>query len=53
MGSDPGVDRLAFDVEWWGEGRVQGTVDLPTYYMARTEVTVAAMEAAIAEQRGR
>lgn len=41
MGSDPGVDPLAFDIEWWGEGRVQGTVDLATYYLARTEVTVA------------
>ena len=41
MGSDPGVDSLAFDVEWWGNGRVQGVVDLPTYYVARTEVTVA------------
>jgi len=41
MGSDPGVDPLAFDVEWWGEGRVQGTVDLATFYVGRFEVTVA------------
>jgi formylglycine-generating enzyme required for sulfatase activity len=41
MGSNPGVDSLAFDVEWWGNGRVQGLVELPTYYLARTEVTVA------------
>jgi formylglycine-generating enzyme required for sulfatase activity len=41
MGSDPGQDSLAFDIEWWGEGRVQGTVTLPTFYLARTEVTVA------------
>ena len=39
MGSHPGVDSLAFDVEWWGEGRVQGIVHLPTYYVARFEVT--------------
>jgi formylglycine-generating enzyme required for sulfatase activity len=39
MGSDPGVDPLAFDVEWWGEGRVQGIVHLATYYVARFEVT--------------
>lgn len=41
MGSDPGVDSLAFDIEWWGDGRVQGTVDLPRYYLARFETTVA------------
>lgn len=41
MGSDPGLDSLAFDIEWWGEGRVQGTVDLPRYYVARFETTVA------------
>lgn len=41
MGSDPGVDSLAFDVEWWGEGRVQGTVDLQRFYLARFETTVA------------
>lgn len=41
MGSDPGVDSLAFDIEWWGEGRVQGTVDLPRFHIARYETTVA------------
>lgn len=41
MGSDPGADSLAFDVEWWGEGRVQGVVDLGSYYIGRYEVTVA------------
>lgn len=41
MGSDPGVDSLAFDVEWWGDGRVQGTVDLARFHMARFETTVA------------
>ncbi len=41
MGSDPGADPLAFDVEWWGDGRVQGIVDLPTFYLGRFEVTVA------------
>lgn len=40
MGSDPGVDTLAFDIEWWGEGRVQATVELPAFYMARHETTV-------------
>lgn len=41
MGSDPGADPLAFDVEWWGDGRVQGTVELPSFYLARLEVSVA------------
>lgn len=41
MGSDPGVDPMAFDVEWWGNGRVQGEVTLPAFYMHRFEVTVA------------
>jgi formylglycine-generating enzyme required for sulfatase activity len=49
MGSDPGADPLAFDIEWWGDGRVQGTVDLPTYYLARTEVTVAQYAAFLTE----
>jgi len=41
MGSDPGVDELAFDVEWWGDGRVQGRPDVPTFYIGRFEVTTA------------
>ena len=41
MGSDPGVDDLAFDVEWWGDGRVQGRPDVPTFYIGRFEVTTA------------
>ncbi|MBT8488435.1 MAG: formylglycine-generating enzyme family protein [Gemmatimonadetes bacterium] len=49
MGSDPGVDRLAFDLEWWGEGRVQGTVELPRFHMARFETTVAQYGAFVRE----
>ena len=41
MGSDPSVDRLAFDVERWSATSAQGTVDLPSYYIGRYEVTVA------------
>jgi formylglycine-generating enzyme required for sulfatase activity len=41
MGSDPAVDRLAFDVERWSARRRQGVVDLPVFRLARTEVTVA------------
>jgi formylglycine-generating enzyme required for sulfatase activity len=41
MGSDPGVDGLAFDVERWSARRTQGTVELPTFFVAEYEVTVA------------
>lgn len=41
MGSDPRVDPLAYEIEVWSPQRPQGTVDLPTYYMGRYEVTVA------------
>jgi formylglycine-generating enzyme required for sulfatase activity len=41
MGSDPGIDSLGFDIEWWGNGRVQGTPDVPTFYLAKFETTVA------------
>ncbi len=48
MGSDPGVDTLAFDIERWSDARVQDTVDLPRFYMARFETTVAQYEAFLA-----
>jgi len=41
MGSDPSVDPLAFDIERWGDGQVQGTVHLDRFHMGRYEVTVA------------
>ena len=41
MGSDPGRDSLSFNVEWWGNGRVQGQPDVPTFFLSRYEVTVA------------
>ena len=41
MGSDPAIDRLAFDNEWWPGVLSQATVDLPTFYIGRYEVTVA------------
>ncbi|MDX1647284.1 MAG: SUMF1/EgtB/PvdO family nonheme iron enzyme [Longimicrobiales bacterium] len=41
MGSDPAVDPLAFEIEWWGDGRVQGVVELPRFFIARYETTVA------------
>jgi len=45
MGSDPTVDRMAFDNERWSAAAVQGTVDLPTFYILRHEVTVEAYRA--------
>lgn len=41
MGSDPTIDRLAFDNEWWPGVLSQATVDLPAFYIGRYEVTVA------------
>jgi formylglycine-generating enzyme required for sulfatase activity len=51
MGSDPRVDRLAFDLESWGEGTGQGTLDLPTFFIGRFEVTVAQYAAFAADTR--
>lgn len=45
MGSDPAVDRLAFDNERWSSTERQGTVDVPGFYIGRHEVTVAAYRA--------
>jgi len=41
MGSDPAVDRLAFDNEWWPGADPQVTMDLPAFFIGRYEVTVA------------
>jgi formylglycine-generating enzyme required for sulfatase activity len=41
MGSDPARDPLAFDIERWSTTEVQGTVDLPAFFIGRYEVTVA------------
>jgi len=41
MGSDRAVDPLAFDIERWSPTSAQGTVDVPTFYIGRYEVTVA------------
>ena len=45
MGSDPAVDRQAFDNERWSADRNQGTVDLPTFAIGRYEVTAAQFRA--------
>ena len=41
MGSDPGIDTLAYDVERWSAGQPQGVVDVPAFLIGRSEVTVA------------
>jgi formylglycine-generating enzyme required for sulfatase activity len=41
MGSDPAVDPQAYDNERWSAEAAQGTLHLPTFFIARTEVTVA------------
>ena len=41
MGSDPGIDTLAYDVERWSADRPQGAVDVPPFLIGRSEVTVA------------
>lgn len=48
MGSDPDIDSLAFDIERWGDGRAQGVVELPRFYIARFETTVAQYQAFLA-----
>lgn len=52
MGSDPAVDRVAYDNERWSQSEPQGKVELPTFYIERYEVTVAQFGAfVIATQR--
>ncbi|MDE0358527.1 MAG: SUMF1/EgtB/PvdO family nonheme iron enzyme [Gammaproteobacteria bacterium] len=41
MGSDPGIDTLAYDVERWSADRPQGVVDVAAFLIGRSEVTVA------------
>jgi formylglycine-generating enzyme required for sulfatase activity len=49
MGSDPAIDRLAFDNEWWPGASPQATLDLRAFYMGRYEVTVAQFGAFVEE----
>ncbi|MSO35961.1 MAG: formylglycine-generating enzyme family protein [Acidobacteria bacterium] len=41
MGADPATDPRAFDNEKWPASPGEGTVDVPAFYLARHEVTVA------------
>jgi len=45
MGSNPALDNMAYENERWSPTRRQGSVDLPTYYISRYEVTVAQFNA--------
>jgi formylglycine-generating enzyme required for sulfatase activity len=49
MGSDPAVDRMAFDNERWASTGGQAEVDLPRYLIGRFEVTVAQFRAFVEE----
>lgn len=41
MGADPATDPRAFDNEKWSPSQGEGTVEVPAFYLARHEVTVA------------
>ena len=45
MGADRTIDGQALDNERWSAAQGHGTVDLPLFYVSRTEVTVAAFSA--------
>lgn len=45
MGSDPGLDTLAYDIERWSAVQPQGTVHVPAFFIGRSEVTVAQFRA--------
>jgi len=45
MGSNPAIDRMAFENERWSNTRRQGSVELPLYFIGRFEVTIAQYKA--------
>jgi len=45
MGSDPAVDRQAYENERWSDSQRQGRVVLPEFYIGRYEVIVAQYQA--------
>ncbi len=45
MGSNPALDRMAYENERWSNLQRQGEVRLPTFYIARYETTVAQFRA--------
>lgn len=51
MGSNPALDRFAFENERWSDTQRQGALELPAYFIARFEVTQA-QYAAFAKDTG-
>lgn len=51
MGADPAADPRAFDNEKWSPAQGEGTVDLPAFFLAKHEVTVAQFAAFARETR--
>ena len=49
MGSNPALDRLAYENERWSSLQRQGRVELPIYYINRFETTHAQFNAYLAE----
>ena len=45
MGSDPAIDTLAYDIERWSASQPLGVVEVPTFLIGRSEVTVAQFRA--------
>ena len=45
MGSNPALDRMAYENERWSSQRRQGSVQLPTFLISRFETTVAQFDA--------
>jgi formylglycine-generating enzyme required for sulfatase activity len=48
MGSDPAVDRQAYENERWSQTQRQGRLELEQFYLSRFEVTVAQYQAFVA-----
>ena len=49
MGSNPALDRLAYENERWSNLQRQGKVELPTFYISRFETTQAQFSAFLAD----
>lgn len=49
MGSNPAMDRLAYENERWSSTRRQGSVEIEDFYIGRFEVTAAQFRAFTAE----
>jgi formylglycine-generating enzyme required for sulfatase activity len=52
MGSNPALDRLAYENERWSSSRRQGTVEIDDFYIGLFEVTAAQFRVFVAEHPG-